>query len=154
MPSGAKSATSARTIPAALRWSRVGAVLLLPFIALTARAEPPASSAISAATRLDLHLLAQATPCRVPELRARVFPATFTQLTDLSSRDYLRDLSLPTMGGDGRGVRDQSPTEQMVRQVRKEGLPLARLWQNDQALVSLGLNRRGKPGLWIIQKTR
>lgn len=84
----------------------------------------------------------------------RAYPATFSTLPDLHSRAYLLDLSIPTMGGDGRGIRDQSPTEQFIRQVRKEGMPFARLWQNDQALLSLGLNRKGKPGLWIIQKTR
>jgi len=84
---------------------------------------------------------------------ARAFPATFSAVPVLASRDYLAQLSLPAMGGDGHGVRDQSPTEQLIRQVRKEGMPLARLWQNDDALVSLGLNPKGKPGLWIIQKT-
>jgi hypothetical protein len=85
---------------------------------------------------------------------ARSFPATFSSVPVLTSRDYLAQLSLPTMGGDGRGIRDQSPTEQLIRQVHKEGMPLARLWQNDEALVSLGLNPKGKPGLWLIQKTR
>jgi len=84
----------------------------------------------------------------------RAYPATFSSVPDLHSRAYLQDLSIPTMGGNGRGIRDQSPTEQFIRQARKEGLPLARLWQNEQALLSLGLNRKGKPGLWIIQKTR
>lgn len=84
----------------------------------------------------------------------RTFPDTFSTVQDLHSRAYLQDLAIPTMGGDGRGVRDQSPTEHLIRQVRKEGMPVARLWQSDQALVSLGLNRKGKPGLWIIQKTR
>jgi hypothetical protein len=85
---------------------------------------------------------------------AQSFPATFSSVPLLTSRDYLAQLSLPTMGGDGRGIRDQSPTEQLIRQVRKEGMPLARLWQNDEALVSLGLNPKGKPGLWLIQRTR
>jgi hypothetical protein len=35
-----------------------------------------------------------------------------------------------------------------------EGLPVARLWENHAALVSLGLNQKGKPGLWLMQKTR
>jgi len=85
---------------------------------------------------------------------AQPYPPRFSGIPDLHSRSYLQDLSIPTLGGDGRGIRDQSPTEQFIRQARKEGLPLARLWQNDQALLSLGLNRKGKPGLWIIQKIR
>ena len=42
--------------------------------------------------------------------------------------------------------------EQMARKFHREGLPVARLWENKSALVSLGLNQRGKPGLWLIQK--
>jgi hypothetical protein len=42
---------------------------------------------------------------------------------------------------------------ELVRRVHREGLPIARLWENHAALLSLGLNQRGKPGLWIIQKT-
>ncbi|MFO1467983.1 MAG: hypothetical protein U1F35_16335 [Steroidobacteraceae bacterium] len=84
----------------------------------------------------------------------RAYPATFSPVPSLRSLDYLDQLSLPTLGGDGHGIRDQSPTEQWIRQVRREGMPFARLWQSDAALLSLGLNRKGKPGLWIIQKTR
>jgi hypothetical protein len=43
--------------------------------------------------------------------------------------------------------------EELARRVHREGLPVARLWENKSALVSLGLNQRGKPGLWLIQKT-
>jgi hypothetical protein len=40
----------------------------------------------------------------------------------------------------------------MARRFRREGLPVARLFENHSALVSLGLNSRGKPGIWLIQK--
>jgi hypothetical protein len=43
--------------------------------------------------------------------------------------------------------------EEMALRFHREGLPLARLWENKSALVSLGLNPKGKPGLWITQKT-
>jgi hypothetical protein len=43
-------------------------------------------------------------------------------------------------------------TEELVRRVHQEGLPVARLWESHSALVSLGLNQKGKPGLWLIQK--
>jgi hypothetical protein len=36
--------------------------------------------------------------------------------------------------------------------VHHEGLPLLRLWQTKSALLSLGLNPKGKPGLWLTQK--
>ena len=38
--------------------------------------------------------------------------------------------------------------------LHREGLPMARLWENKSALLSLGLNKKGKPGLWTIQKIR
>jgi hypothetical protein len=41
-----------------------------------------------------------------------------------------------------------------VKRVHREGLPVARLFESKSALVSLGLNQKGKPGLWLIQKTR
>jgi hypothetical protein len=40
----------------------------------------------------------------------------------------------------------------MAERFRHEGLPVARLWENHSALVSLGLNSRGKPGIWLVQK--
>jgi hypothetical protein len=45
-----------------------------------------------------------------------------------------------------------SQSEILVRRVRREGLPVARLWDSKSALVSVGLNQRGKPGLWLTQK--
>jgi hypothetical protein len=152
MRSGAQSMPTNRISPAGLLRGLRVAALLLPLIAATVRAEPPTAKAIRIAPKLDLRWQSVG---HSPGTESRVhYPATFSQLPDLSSRDYLHLLALPTMGGNGHGVRDQSPTEQLARQVHKEGLPLARLWQNDSALVSLGLNRKGKPGLWIIQKTR
>jgi hypothetical protein len=51
-------------------------------------------------------------------------------------------------------VREMSAPEAFARRWHREGLPLARLWQNHSALLSLGLSPRGKPGLWLIQKTQ
>jgi hypothetical protein len=50
-------------------------------------------------------------------------------------------------------ARSMSATEAFARRFHREGLPVARLWENKSALVSLGLNQRGKPGLWLVQKT-
>jgi len=49
-------------------------------------------------------------------------------------------------------ARTTASLETLAQRVRRQGLPIARLWQNRSALVSLGLNQRGKPGLWIMQK--
>jgi hypothetical protein len=43
--------------------------------------------------------------------------------------------------------------EILARRIRREGLPIARLLETKSALLSIGLNQRGKPGLWLTQKT-
>jgi hypothetical protein len=62
------------------------------------------------------------------------------------------DIRLPALGFESTQTPAKGRAEEFVSRVRREGLPVARLWQNNSALVSLGLNQRGKPGLWIIQK--
>jgi hypothetical protein len=42
--------------------------------------------------------------------------------------------------------------EAFAQRFRHEGLPVARLWENHAAMVSLGLNGKGKPGIWLVQK--
>jgi hypothetical protein len=46
-----------------------------------------------------------------------------------------------------------SRVKQIAEHFHREGLPVARLWETHSALLSLGLNGRGKPGLWLVQKT-
>ena len=41
----------------------------------------------------------------------------------------------------------------LARRIHREGLPVARLLETKSALLSIGLNQRGKPGLWLTQKT-
>jgi hypothetical protein len=62
------------------------------------------------------------------------------------------ELQLPELGAYRPQARVPSRMEEFARRVHKEGLPVARLWENKSALVSLGLNQKGKPGLWIVQK--
>jgi len=42
--------------------------------------------------------------------------------------------------------------EILARRIHREGLPVARLLETKSALLSIGLNQRGKPGLWLTQK--
>jgi hypothetical protein len=58
-----------------------------------------------------------------------------------------------TLGADAWEDKPSARLADLARRVHREGLPVARLWENHSALLSLGLNQRGKPGLWIIQKT-
>jgi hypothetical protein len=63
-----------------------------------------------------------------------------------------QELQLPGSGFAVAQSRPMGTVEEFARRVHREGLPVARLWENKSALVSLGLNQRGKPGLWIVQK--
>ena len=65
-----------------------------------------------------------------------------------------RDSNLPALGADVGETRVMSRAESFVRHFHREGLPVARLWENHSALLSFGLNGKGKPGLWLVQKTR
>jgi hypothetical protein len=60
-------------------------------------------------------------------------------------------IQLPQLGLAGAQARPG--IQQFVRQVRREGLPVARLFESKSALVHLGLSPKGKPGLWLVQKT-
>jgi hypothetical protein len=72
-----------------------------------------------------------------------------------SGREFTtRDINVPELGSSAGGARVMSRAESLVRHFRREGLPLARLWENRSTLVSLGLNPKGKPGLWFVRQTR
>jgi len=42
--------------------------------------------------------------------------------------------------------------EALARNFHRQGLPIVHLWENSQSLVTLGLNRKGVPGLYVLQK--
>ena len=44
-----------------------------------------------------------------------------------------------------------SPAANFVGRMHREGLPIARLWKSESALLSIGLNKRGKPGVWFTK---
>lgn len=50
------------------------------------------------------------------------------------------------------GAHIMSPMQTLAHNFRQEGLPLAKLFQNNESLVHLGLNPKGEPGLWIVHK--
>jgi hypothetical protein len=78
------------------------------------------------------------------------FPSSIHRMTLSGQTQDQNDL--PALGSNGSQSRIDSPMQTLARRVHHEGLPVARLWENKSALVSLGLNQKGKPGLWLIQK--
>jgi len=60
----------------------------------------------------------------------------------------------PALGASELNFRVMGQAEILARRTRREGLPVARLWETKSALLSIGLNQRGKPGLWLTQKIR
>jgi len=50
------------------------------------------------------------------------------------------------------GMRTRPALQDFVRRVRREGLPVARLFESKSALVHVGLSPKGRPGLWLVQK--
>jgi len=91
--------------------------------------------------RLPSSLLESATA------RAAAFPSMHRPSSAVQEQDRFSGLSSGITQ-----TRIPSRLEEMARRVHREGLPVARLWENNSALVSLGLNQRGKPGLWVVQK--
>jgi hypothetical protein len=75
-----------------------------------------------------------------------------------SSMSHQQTVASPQQGRfanlESGSVHMQPSMEDRVRLFRRDGLPVARLWENKSMLLHLGLNQKGKPGLWIIQKTR
>ncbi len=114
---------------------------------LPARAVGPASGLgaatgrLSTAAPLDLSLPDSTASHQTGPAR----PGTI-QLKDPDYRS-----TLPALGVDAVR-REPSRIEELALRVHREGVPLARLWQNENALLHLGLNSRGKPGLWLVQK--
>ena len=67
----------------------------------------------------------------------------------LGSQEQVR---LPFLRPDS--VRPRPSIQEFARQVHREGLPVARLFETKSALLHVGLSPKGKPGLWLVQKTR
>jgi hypothetical protein len=98
---------------------------------------------LPSAQRLDL---------RPPSLalEAAQKPDSFPSMSHHQSANTPDQLRLPAMGSDG--MRARPGVQEFVQRVRREGLPVARLFENKSALVHLGLSPKGKPGLWLVQK--
>jgi hypothetical protein len=82
-----------------------------------------------------------------------VFPSYLHRQSSPAAEAPAREQSrLPGLHADTSNVPDREGMAGFAQRVHREGVPFARLWENKSALVSLGLNQRGKPGLWLVQK--
>jgi hypothetical protein len=126
------------------RWSMRPAVLAMGAIGLMnmALASPPVRR-----PTLDLQLPATQIAA------AEKAPATFPSLRRRSLGGQ-EQIQLSGLNSETPPARIPGRVEELALRFHREGLPIARLWENKSALVSLGLNQKGKPGLWIVQKTR
>ena len=81
------------------------------------------------------------------------FPSAIHHL-DLGKADLDTDdrIERSALGANGPSFHMMSQPEILARRIHQEGLPVARLWESKSAFLNLGLNQRGKPGLWLIQK--
>ena len=81
------------------------------------------------------------------------FPSALHHL-DLGKADLGADdrFQRPSLGTAEPSFRMMSQPEIFARRIHQEGLPVAHLWESKSAFLSIGLNQRGKPGLWLIQK--
>jgi len=80
------------------------------------------------------------------------FPSSLHRQSLTALQPTAGESSLFQTRGSESTTRTPGRLEELARRVHREGLPIARLWENKAALVSLGLNQRGKPGLWVVQK--
>jgi hypothetical protein len=135
-----------------IKW--VGPVVLCTTgIAMSAWSAPPFAKAVSAAQPTERS--ARADSRGHLDLRAPV-PHEFagTQSQRYSTEDKTgEDARLSGLGIAMSQNRGSNRPEAMVQRFHREGLPVTRLWEGHSGFLSLGLNPKGKPGLWLVQKT-
>jgi hypothetical protein len=110
-------------------------------------AAAPKSTMASIATHLDLR-----PPSRTLEGGDKSQPFPSSAVIHRQFGGMEETVQLPSSGTGGPRLRP--PMVELARHIQHEGLPVARLWENKSAMVHIGLNQRGKPGLWLVQKIR
>src|ERR1700733_1266464 len=111
----------------------------LPTRPLPSAQTHPLPPSLQTLPRLDLRA-----PSHMPEAADSAAERSFpSRRPNLAAQEAVQ---LPALGAEG--VRARPTVQEFVRRVRQEGLPVARLFEGKSALVHLGLNPKGKPGLW------
>jgi hypothetical protein len=118
----------------------------------------PASAAISrsaarqentSAPQLDLRLPIDSMPgARRNEIGHTRGPVALASHSD-NDTEYS---SRPGLGTREAGFPVMTQQETWLHRVHREGVPIVRLWNSKSALLSIGFNQKGKPGLWLTQK--
>src|SRR5579862_1716765 len=95
----------------------------------------------TSAPHLDLRLPLDSLPVGI---RGPAALASHSDIDDPSARPGFgtRELRFPVI---------MNQPEPWLRRARREGVPILRLWNSKSALLSIGLNQKGKLGLWLIQ---
>jgi hypothetical protein len=120
-----------------------------------ASAAPPFSRETKLTAQLDLRLPPLATIAHGRESSPveEAFPSSIHHLDHLTVDIWEGDRpSQPLLDAGGLAFRTVNPVEAIASRIRREGLPIARLWQSKSALLSIGLNQKGKLGLWLTKK--
>lgn len=127
-----------------------GAFLVLS----SAMAAPPQNRPVQARAQGQIQAPGQHLDLRAPSPAVDVAeePSSFPSMLRRRSLGFQEPLRLPAVGVDG--MRSRPALQDFVRRVHHEGLPVARLFEGKSALLHLGLSPKGKPGLWLVQKTR
>jgi hypothetical protein len=127
-----------------------GAFLVLS----SAMASPPQNRPVQARAQSQIQAPGQHLDLRAPFPAVDVSEKTssFPSMSRRHSLGSQEPVRLPALGADG--MRSRATLQDFVRRVHHEGLPVARLFETKSALVHLGLSPKGKPGLWLVQKTR
>jgi hypothetical protein len=147
-------------------YAAAGGLCSLGLMSLAIAAPPPLADTTftrrahaSAAVRLDLQLLvAHSVPAIVHDtttgFASTAFPSAIHHLdvgkADLGTDDRYQQRA--ALGVGETKFRTLGQAEILALRIRREGLPIARLLESKSALLSIGLNQRGKPGLWVTQK--
>jgi hypothetical protein len=127
-----------------------GAFLVLS----SAMAAPPQNRAVQPRAMSQIQAPGRHLDLRAPSpaVDASEKTSSFPSMSHPHNLGSQEPLRVPALGADG--MRSRLTVQDFVRRVHHEGLPVARLFESKSALVHLGLSPKGKPGLWLVQKTR
>jgi len=106
------------------------------------------AAAAAAVARLDLSLPREAAPTNAKGAAGD----SWADSRHFSTAAHDDELAVePAWHGPAPRLSSTTRLQDLVRNERREGVPLARLWQGRGAALNLGLSPRGKPGVWFVK---